>query len=224
MRSSRRRNVCLCWYLLAAMVGVVTAGRASSEPWLPTVDSTALVLPALDSAVERGGIDGVARVHGAQPLQTAAPAMPADWRPRMEPFARDRSAGSFSAQDDTRARRKRLALISGAVVCGVYVATILGDIANQGLDFPELFVPIAGPFIALANYNNRVTNPYYTGRNTDKALFVASGVVQSIFAVLCFTNLGGNGKEARSSASKIPMISVVPTRHGGVLVTCQMRF
>jgi hypothetical protein len=119
-------------------------------------------------------------------------------------------------------RRKQL-IIWGSILAGTYVATIVGDTVNQGLDFPETFIPVAGPFIALARYDD-VVGPDYEYSSGDKALFLASGIVQTVAAAFLVKALvSGKGKDA-GSLKHVPAISVVPTGRRGFRVSCQLRF
>jgi hypothetical protein len=56
--------------------------------------------------------------------------------------------------------------------------------ANTGgrIDFPELFIPGIGPFIAFARYDSYVVQDW-PGRETEKALLAASGLIQSLSIV-----------------------------------------
>jgi hypothetical protein len=105
-----------------------------------------------------------------------------------------------------------------------YVATIAGDVSNGGLDFPELFVPAAGPIIALARYNTVVTNPYYQGRSADRVLFAASALVQSASLVMLIRSLGGGGGREARSLERVPVVSLAATGRGGFVVSCRTRF
>ena len=58
----------------------------------------------------------------------------------------------------------------------------------------------------------------------DKALFWASGIVQSVSLVMLIRSLrGGSNKEARS-LKKVPIVSLVPTGRRGFVLSCQTRF
>ena len=149
----------------------------------------------------------------------------------LSPSLSERAAASEGPDSEAaadvvngRVERRNRRILWGAILGGTVAATVLGDVANQGLDFPETFVPVAGPFIALARYNNVVTNPYYEGKTADKILFAASGIVQTFSAVMIIKTLrGGGGRQARGLRN-VPAISLVPTGRRGFLLTCQMRF
>jgi hypothetical protein len=152
----------------------------------------------------------------------AAALSPSLFERAVAPEASDSQATADLVND--RAERRRRRILWGAILGGTVVATVLGDVANQGLDFPETFVPVAGPFIALARYNNVVTNPYYDGKTADKILFAASGVVQAFSAVMIIKTLGGGGGRQARGPGNVPAISLVPTGRRGFRLTCQLRF
>jgi hypothetical protein len=54
----------------------------------------------------------------------------------------------------------------------------------------------------LSSYDDKVTNPYYTGRKRDKTLFVLSSAVQAVSAFIFIKNLSGHKKNTNSTALK----------------------
>jgi hypothetical protein len=141
---------------------------------------------------------------------------------RPNVWVRVRPAGGGPAASGAATRRSQRVLW-GAILGVTYLATIAGDVANGGLDFPELFVPAAGPFIAMARYD-KVISPFYTGRNAEKVLFAASGAVQTISLVMLIKNLGGGDGRRASSLERMPAVSLMPTGRGGFALSYRSRF
>jgi hypothetical protein len=122
--------------------------------------------------------------------------------------------------------RKSLLIVSGVVFGVTYLGTIIGDqTIDSSVNFPELFVPVIGPFLALGNYDNKV-NPYYSGRTRDKALFVLSGTVQTISALVFFFNLTGNKSSQLSINSNtfISNLSINSDSRGSLVATYRWQF
>jgi hypothetical protein len=154
---------------------------------------------------------------------TPVPGSPAPLASAVEGAAAAVVRAAAADADDSRAGRRKQVIIWGSILAGTWAATIVGDTVNAGLDFPEVFIPVAGPFIALARYED-VVGSDYEYESTDKALFLASGVVQTVAAgFLVKALVSGGGKEA-GSLRHVPTISIAPTRYRGVRVSCQMRF
>jgi hypothetical protein len=143
---------------------------------------------------------------------------------RPSVWVRVRPAGIAPAGPASPAARRSRRVLWGTVLAVAYAATIAGDYLNGGLDFPELFVPVAGPIIALARYNDVVSNPYYSGRNTDRVMFAASALVQSASLVMLIRSLGGGGGREARSLERVPVVSLAATGRGGFVVSCRTRF
>lgn len=135
-----------------------------------------------------------------------------------------REAKQAVARQEADPVRRQMILIGGIALVSTYAVTIAGDYAiDPDVNFPQLWVPVVGPFLAYADYDNKVS-PYYTGSTADKTLFIASGVVQAASAVVLAMGLARPTSKASRTMAKIPAISLTPTGHGGFKVTCLKRF
>ena len=127
-----------------------------------------------------------------------------------------------SATDDRESQRRQL-VIWWSILGATVAATVVGDVVNQGLNFPETFVPVAGPFIALARYDN-VVNPSYSGRTTDKVLFAASGILQTVSLVMIIKSLRSRNAKDAGGLRHVPAVSLVPTGRHGFLLSYRSQF
>ena len=196
-----------CVYLPIGCVLMIGSARLFAQT--TAVDSALAALPEM----------AIQRPDTAKPYalgeRTAKPAIFTGYRVDQEPA---------DAADDQAAKHKQR-VIWGAILGGTVVATVVGDWTNGGrIDFPESAIPVAGPFIALARYDDVITNRFYSGSTLDKVLFAASGAVQTVALVMIIRSLrGGAGKEA-GSRTNVPVISLVPTGRRGFLLSYKMRF
>jgi len=100
------------------------------------------------------------------------------------------SVNSLYNQQTGRSKAKKpLIIVGAAVLGGVYVASLVIDRAYESdVIFDELYIPVIGPFLAIANYDDHV-DPSYSGADFDKSLFLISGILQTAGAVLLITGL-----------------------------------
>ncbi len=100
------------------------------------------------------------------------------------------SLNSLYYQQLGRSRAKKPLIIVGAsLLGGVYVASIVIDHIYGPEDiFDELYIPVVGPFLAIANYEETVGSGY-EGEDFDKGLFLISGLLQSAGATMLIIGL-----------------------------------
>ena len=141
-------------------------------------------------------------------------------------FANADVDGAAAPGGDDAARRNQI-IIWGVVLGGTHAATILTDAAvGNGIDFPEVFIPVMGPWIALARFDSVVINPVsQEATRRDKFLFAASGVVQGVsLALLLRASLSGRGDKKSSGLNHLANISLTPTDRHGFLLSYRRRF
>jgi hypothetical protein len=163
-------------------------------------------------------------LSGGLPAPLAADTRPTEAAGAQRPLRMDLAPASPAAGNarQPEAEVARIPLWIG-LGSAAYGGAIVGDVVNGGLDFPELFVPVAGPFIAIARYDNVVTNPYYAGRTRDKVLFAGSGAMQALSLVMILTSARAGHSEARL-LKKLPLVTLAATGRGGFAVTGVKRF
>ena len=100
------------------------------------------------------------------------------------------SAERLYARKTGKSRAKKPLIIVGAsLLGGFYLAGLIIDRAYApDVVFEELYIPVIGPFLAVANYDDHVS-PDYAHASFDKALFIISGALQTTGAVLLITGL-----------------------------------
>jgi hypothetical protein len=199
--SSTRESVFLC--LLACCALVCGSANLAAQPASVAQKPTAVSSAQL------------------QPSDAAGPLTMNERAVELAAVAAGRSAAE--GPGDTVRNRTRI-IVFGAILGATVGATVIGDAVNGGIDFPESALPVAGPFIALARYDDVVTNPYYQGRTTDKVLFWGSGIIQSVSLVMIIASLRGGDSRAARNLKKVPLVSLVPIGGRGFVLTCQHRF
>lgn len=136
------------------------------------------------------------------------------------------STNSLYDQQSSRAK-KPLIIVGASVLGGIYVASIVIDrLYEPDVIFEELYIPVVGPFLAIANYDDTV-NPDYAGADFDKSLFLISGILQSAGATLLITGLAkGNLPDGPvyDTAQFLTKFSVMPTQKKGFVASYYFNF
>ena len=133
------------------------------------------------------------------------------------------SPAAAKASSDSGSRKTE-PIIWGAILLATIGGTLAGDAISDGINFPESAIPVVGPFIAIARYDDVVTNPYYDGKTRDKILFATSGIVQTAVVVMLIRSLRGGGGGTANSLKNVPIVSLVPTGRRGFLLSYQKQF
>ena len=138
------------------------------------------------------------------------------------------SANSLYGQQTGESRAKKpLIIVGGALLGGIYVVSIVIDrIYEPDVIFDELYIPVVGPFLAIANYDDHV-NPGYEGADFDKSLFLISGLLQTTGAVLLITGLTKSyapDSKMHRTGQFFTKFSIAPAPRNGMLASYRFTF
>jgi hypothetical protein len=107
---------------------------------------------------------------------------------------------------------------SGAVLFGgSYLASVItaGSTSHPGAN--RLYVPVAGPWLALADWGNcNVSNPSCDSNTTDKVLLIADGIVQAAGVLTMIDGLIWPSEHHRTVVADTK-VHFAPTGTGGMV-------
>jgi hypothetical protein len=103
------------------------------------------------------------------------------------------NVNSLYLQQSSHSGAKKPLIIAGAITFGTFYigGIVLDNTIDNSVNFSELYIPVIGPFLARANYDDKVS-PDYDAADLEKTLFVLDGIVQAAGAVMLITGLAMN--------------------------------
>ena len=100
------------------------------------------------------------------------------------------NVNSLYSQQTSHSGAKKPLVIAGAITLGAFYigGIVLDHTIDNSVNFSELYIPVLGPFLARASYDDKVS-PYYDGADLEKTLFILDGIIQTAGAVMLITGL-----------------------------------